>query len=280
LPGQLTAQASEACGGAEKLLMYCTFNGGAKQVGVCLGDDTVSYQFGPNFSAPELTLTSRIADLDDAPYGWASNKIYDSVTLRNGDTTYAVYMETWRGTDPVPASGGIVVTNSDQSQITLECDHRSVIPTDPLQGIGKLTAITNGLDRDALSRCLLSVIDETSTEACIGTFRDAEIADGTCGADSSTNMTDCWGGEAARWHELVDEAFQSTLRRLDHTPYGSSTSLATSQTSWLMSQQLDCELEGRYPFSPDAGVAQCRAENAAARLSFFADVLGYAEFDG
>ena len=141
-PAEATAQAAEACGTAGTLLMHCTFDNGAKQVGLCLYDDTVTYQFGPNFSALELTLSTRFADLDYVPYGWASNTIYESVTLRNVDTTYEVFMSSRRGPTPGPAEGGIIVTSPNQSRTTLTCDDRSLVPNEPLEGIGKLTVFT------------------------------------------------------------------------------------------------------------------------------------------
>ncbi len=272
-PGQAVAQAAEACGTAGTLLMYCSFDGGAKQVGVCLQGDTISYQFGANFNAPELTLASRITDLDHLPYSWANNKIYESVLLRNGDTTYEVFMATWRQSYPGPAWGGIIVTNPDQSQVTLECDHRSLVPSDPFDGIGELTLRTNGLERDPLSRCLRLLSGDIGPEACVGAFREAEVADGTCDQNPLEDLN-CWRTESARWSELVDEAFENAMLRLG------GPSLEASQRAWLMAQDVDCTLEGRYPFAPDAGVGQCLSENAAARLSFFSDVFGYAEFEG
>lgn len=280
-PAPAAAQAAEACGIADTLLMHCTFDNGAKQVGLCLNDDTISYQFGPNFSAPELTLAARFADLDYVPYGWASNTIFESVMLRNGDTTYDVFMSTRRTPNAGPAEGGIIVTSPDQSRVTLTCDPGSVVPHDPLEGIGKLTALVYGTDLNPLSRCLKALSDNPEAGICIGEIREAEIADGTCDPSSGTDMTGCWGTESDYWFDLVDVAYDNALLSLEgHYDTTLVDKLKASQASWLAAQEVDCQLEGRYPFAADGGAAQCRAENAAARLSFISAVLGFAEFQG
>lgn len=116
---------------------------------------------------------------------------------------------------------------------------------------------------------------------CIGKIREVEIDDGTCNPSPNTDPTGCWRTENAYWTALVKEAFEHALLRLDgHYDATLGPKLEASQASWLISQDLDCQLEGRYPFSADGGTEQCRVEHAAARLWLISSVLGHAEFDG
>lgn len=276
MPGQASAQAGEACGTAGTLLMHCTFDRGAKQVGVCLTDDIVSYQFGPDLSVPELLLSSSFADLDYVPYGWASNTIHEGVMFRNGNTTYEVYASIPRGPDAGAAEGGILVTSPDGSRTDLSCDQGSVYPNDPLEGIGKLEDLISGNGYLLLQTCL----DGTDNpQTCVGRVRALEVKLNRCiiGAD----QTGCWTTEAAAWDILVRNYAsygQAILADLQGDAFAEQ--LRAGQDSWNTTRTFDCDLLLTLPFAGDGGAAKCSAAYTAERLRFLQEVVRMAEFDG
>lgn len=134
------SQAAEACGTSERLLLHCTFDGGRKQVGLCLGtDDIVSYEFGPDFTAPELRLAAHVSQIEHKSESKAGGVQTQSISLMDVDTRYEIASEFGRNG---AVTGGITVYLPNGRQRAYFCDTGSVWPLDPLEGIGSLNTIT------------------------------------------------------------------------------------------------------------------------------------------
>lgn len=275
-PADATAQAAEACGTADTLLMYCTVNDGQKQVAVCQFQDMVSYAFGAQFSDPELRLVSNVADIAYVPFSWASNTIFESVTFHNGNTTYEVHAAAPRGADGGTAEGGIVVTRPDQSQVSLSCDPGSVWPSDPLDGLGQLTAVIRGDREIGLRRCIDNAEDPAS---CLGSVRAIDFQQARC--NDEEQITDCWAMEQRAWEAALAAVFEVALTKVK-TLQGEAFAqqLRAAQDGWDRNRELDCELAHTLPLAGDGGTAFCHAQYAAQRITFLRQVVSGAEFDG
>ncbi len=276
----VAAQPATACHVNQELLLHCHFDDGTKQVGLCLSGETIIYRFGSDLALPELELERDFEGSTFGPRIAATGTVFESVTLMNGNTSYEISTSSRRRIDrKAVTTGSITITLPNGTTQQLSCDPGSVTPPDPFQGIGKLTLLTDGSHLDPLSRCLRFLSESTGPEVCIGTIRDVEIADGTC--DPNQDVTACWRTENAYWNELVKEAFEDAVLRLEGN-YDATVGpkLEASQASWLVSQELDCAIEGRRPFAADGGTGECHAGYAAARLSFISSVVLFAEFEG
>ncbi len=276
-PAPAVAQSAEACAPEEVLLMYCSFDRGAKQVGLCLSDDSITYRFGADFNAPELTLTSLLTDLDDAPYRWSGYAHWESVLLRNVDTTYELYMTLPREpSERDTTQGGIIITNPDLSQTEIRCHYGSVEPQRPPEGIGQLTPlVTDG--NDLILRSCLDQTDDATL--CLGTVQAAEVAGNGC--VPGQDLTDCWAAEAAAWERIMDRTFTTAQADVARISYDHNRqSLQPSQDSWNETRNLDCRLLSVLPFAGDGGFAKCSAEYTAKRLQVLRDIVAISDFDG
>lgn len=272
-------QAGEACGRADDHLFYCTFDEGARKVTLCHYNGDITYEFGPLNGPPELSMTHSVQDIEYTPFAWASRTIFESIKLFNGDTRYEVFSSTERGPYDGRTDGGIVVTLPNDLPVTLTCDARSVWPTDPIEGIGQIGAFIHGHSLDVLSHCLRNLPDHSEPSQCLGSYRDIQIANGSC--DVSGNETQCWQTENDQWGALVEIVYRQTLEALENN---ANTQLASdlemAQAIWSQTRDLDCRIKGVLLFSPDGGAALCRAEYAAERMTFLNAVIRFSEFDG
>lgn len=273
------AQNAEACGSADDFLFSCTFDGGARKVGLCHNNGNITYEFGPAQGAAELSMTRNIEDVEYTPFAWASRTIFE-FALFNGDTRYEVFSSTQRGPYTGRTEGGIVVTPPDNAPITLACDAGSVWPLDPLEGIGQIGALIHGQNADLLSHCLRTLPnDGAGYSQCIGSYRESQIVGGSC--DVSLDETQCWQGESDQWSDLVEVVYTQTRAALENNGDAQWLSdLEASQRSWAQTRDLDCKIRGVLPFSPDGGTAMCHAEYAADRMMFLNAVVSFSEFEG
>lgn len=275
LPTVSSAQITAVCG-SQDLLFHCTFNDGAKLVELCLSDQTISYSFGANANQPELSLKASVFDVDYVPYGWASNTIYESVQLYNGNTGYEVFSSVPRGENNAAAEGGITVTLPDQSRQTLTCDAGSVLPNDPLDGIGQLIQFAADEGGPLLARCLNTSSDAT---ACIGIVQNDDVSKGRC--SPSNDETECWRMEQTAWDAVLADAFQATFDIvLQEQGEAYANALRAAQDNWSTTRDLDCAVYWTLLFARDVGNANCNAIYAAKRIDFLRYVAGIADFQG
>jgi hypothetical protein len=102
----------------------------AKTLEVCLTGGTAIYSFGPK-GAPDLTITTPVADLAYQPWPGIGRTIWDSVRFHNDGVDY----EVWAALDkmmeegqPEPDwQGGVTVTRGDEILAELAC----TAPPDP-----------------------------------------------------------------------------------------------------------------------------------------------------
>lgn len=107
--------------------MSCTLKDGRKVLDVCHLHGEARYRYGKKGGQPELELSEWIGDLDYLPWNGIGRSIYEEVAFYNGDFRYAVYSAFDRTQESnYPLSGGIVVTNGDQTVAELFCDPGSV----------------------------------------------------------------------------------------------------------------------------------------------------------
>jgi len=279
LSGPSWGQAAEACGSADDHLFYCTFDEGARKVGLCHYDGNITYEFGPANGAPELSMTRPVRDVQYTPFSWASQTIFESVALLNGDTRYEVFSSTARGPYDGKTEGGIVVTLPNKPPVTLTCDAGSVWPKDPFEGIGQIGSFIQRDDLDLLQRCLSNLPDRAIPSECLGTYRNVQIANTSC--LSGQDETECWEEESTQWTALAERMYHQTLATLEQNGDAQlAIDLAASQDSWAQTRELDCRVKGVLVFAPDGGEALCLALYAADRMSFYSAVAAFSEFDG
>ncbi|TKW68294.1 MAG: hypothetical protein DI616_04145 [Paracoccus denitrificans] len=139
-------QAAEACGISEELLLHCTLDNGTRQLGLCLSGNRVSYAFGPDFTAPELTMLRDLTKIEYHPFAWASRTIFESVTLMNADTSYEIWSSAERHIPEGQTEGGVIVTLPNAEPRHFHCDQGSVWPPDPIDGLGLLNTVVPGAD--------------------------------------------------------------------------------------------------------------------------------------
>ncbi|HBB84127.1 MAG TPA: hypothetical protein DC031_12850 [Sulfitobacter sp.] len=274
------AQNPKTCESADDFLFSCTFDGGARKVGLCHNNGNITYEFGPAQGAADLSMTRNLEDADYTPFAWASRNIFESIALFNGDTRYEVFSSTERGPYNGRTKGGIVVTIPNNAPITLACDAGSVWPLDPLEGIGQINSLMHGQNTDILSHCLRALpYDGAGSSQCIGTYRESQIINGSC--DVSSDKTQCWQRESDQWSDLVEVVYTQALAALENNGDAQWLSdLEASQRSWAQTRDLDCKMKGVLPFSPDGGAAMCHAEYAADRMMFLNAVVSFSEFEG
>ncbi len=273
-PAPVSAQVGAVCGDQD-LLFHCAFDN-QKSLALCLSGTTINYTFGANINRPELSLERDFARVDYTPYSWASNTIFESVTLYNGDTSYEVFSTLPRGENMGAAEGGITVILPNQTPVTLTCDAGSVLPNDPIDGIGQLTRFTEGSGFALLSACLETTDDATS---CIGAVQQVRVQDFGC--TPGQDPGDCWGAEAEAWNLILQQREAIAYAAVTQTQGDAfAQDLRDAQTIWQKSRTLDCTLNGDLVFAADGGVALCLSRRAAARIGFLASVVATAEFDG
>lgn len=128
-----SSSAFALCPVVRDTIFSCTFQNGATSVEICLDYDEVTYTYGPTGGPAELYLSQSLARIDYYPWPGASATIWEEVVFYNGDVAYAVHGATERiFTEDETAdaiiieTGGITVTEADQTLAILECDAESV----------------------------------------------------------------------------------------------------------------------------------------------------------
>lgn len=84
---------------------------GAKQVGLCLSGERITYRFGPDLALPELALERAFSTTTYDPRIAATGTIFEIVTLLNDDTSYEIGTSSRRRIDrDAVTTGSITVT--------------------------------------------------------------------------------------------------------------------------------------------------------------------------
>ncbi len=122
------AAAGAACPG--QVLLSCPI--GKKQLDLCLTATSLTYSFGPR-GAPELALTTPIAQAAYQPWPGVGSAIWDAVTFTNNGTGYEVWTSIDRNDPNATWQGGVNVLKGEALQAQLTCAPGSVS--------GDLTAI-------------------------------------------------------------------------------------------------------------------------------------------
>ncbi|MEJ6401358.1 lysozyme inhibitor LprI family protein [Yoonia sp. 2307UL14-13] len=279
-PAYAPAQVAEACGRDDSLLMYCTVEGGARTLNLCLSGEVITYAFGPTNGAPTLEMIRDFQDVEYDPSVDEDGTIREQVTLFNGNYGYEMFTESRQRVDPVAiAEGGIIVRLPDGQTQTLICDAGTVAPDNPFDGIGQLAQLSGDGQEDPLGFCLARLGPDTPAATCLGRQRDIDITAGLC--DPASDATDCWGSEATVWDTLIETRFAAAIADLKQTQtVDFIETLEVAQGTWAISRNLDCQVYGPNPFAADAGQAQCLAQYTADRVTFLQDLISFAEFDG
>ncbi|SEW45157.1 hypothetical protein SAMN04488515_3293 [Cognatiyoonia koreensis] len=113
-----------------ELVQSCTFNGGKKEMVVCLEGSDVTYRFGPSGGTPELALRVPITDADYTPWPGVGRAIWEGMVFYNGDYSYevsAAFERMFNDSDePEPTRGGILIMQGETVVAELTCDVGSV----------------------------------------------------------------------------------------------------------------------------------------------------------
>jgi len=274
-PDLSAAQVADACAPTESLLMYCTVEGGARTLNLCRAGETITYAFGPTGGTPTLEMRRAVDDVTYAPSVDPDGTVRENVTLFNGNYGYEMFTDL-RPNPGAAAEGGIIVRLPDGRTQTLRCDAGTVAPNDPFDGIGQLARLGNEDLDDPLGFCLSTRSPNAPASQCLGRLRDSIIAAGTCNPASHT--TNCWQAEATAWDALVEANLTETLTALSLVVnLQFMETFLVAQETWNAGRDLDCEINRRNPDAIDQGQAQCRAEYAARRITFFESVLAGAQ---
>jgi hypothetical protein len=146
------APAFAVCAGNQIELLSCSF--GSKQVELCMTTDaqSVTYRFGPQ-GAPELELTRGFDEITMQPWNGIGRTIWDSVTLHNGQFSYALYAA-YDKIDRTESSG-LEVLRGEQGLASLDCIGDPFFDLDTLR-----------LTMEQAGYCRKDTADALSTEAC------------------------------------------------------------------------------------------------------------------
>lgn len=121
-----SAGASAACFGPGTPMFTCSFNGGQKQVNVCLQANVVLYSFGPTGGAPELLMGRDVIGVEMSPWNGVGRSIWEEITLYSGVFSYNLSYALDRNPDGDVPSGRLVVGRGDSEVAELICDAGSV----------------------------------------------------------------------------------------------------------------------------------------------------------
>ena len=276
--GQFNNIVAEPYASADRILMHCTLENGAKKVAVYQSGDIISYAFGADLDRPELSLSSTISDLSGIPFNRVSGSYFEQVRFYNGDTSYEVSTAEFRYGDENDRvrlmEGRIRVKSPGGNETTLTCDDGTVTPDRLHEGIGQIASIAAADGIDLLSSC----IDESSEpQSCLGVVKAVDIRDHGC--VEGRDWTDCWAHESKVWQSVLEKSETDAIEAL--TQLGArATALSNAQDLWREGHQLDCDLNNILPFAADGGKARCTAERQAERIGFLRSVIATAEFDG
>jgi TPR repeat protein len=129
--GAWTSNAVAAIHSPDKeIVLTCRIEGQDRQASVSLTDSSATYSYGPPDSEAELTLSSRLVDLDYRRNSGAAGTVDETVAFANGDTTYRFAARFRNGIQPDPTAlhpfGLLTVSRSGRELARLPCDPASI----------------------------------------------------------------------------------------------------------------------------------------------------------
>jgi len=117
---------SAACFGPGTPMFTCTFNGGAKQVNVCLQAGVALYSYGPTGGAPELLMGRDVIGVDMTPWNGVGRTIWEEMTLYSGVFSYILSYAIDRAPNGAAPEGRLIVGRGDSEVAELVCDAGTV----------------------------------------------------------------------------------------------------------------------------------------------------------
>ncbi len=121
------------CGGYEQTFLTCQIESSGKTLSVCFDEVTAIYRFGPTMAAPELELTTPIAQLGYTPWPGVGRAIWEEVVFTNNGHSYTVNAGLTRdfpqGNDAEIAEahfGGVTVRKGDARLVEMACDPATI----------------------------------------------------------------------------------------------------------------------------------------------------------
>lgn len=119
-----TAAMASADAGGENVLT-CRIQGQEREASISVAGTRAIYRYGRPQLAPELTLTSQLADLDYRRKDGAGDTIDEIATFTNGDTAYRFAAGFRDGLEPDPSAfhpfGLLTVSRGGKTLATLTC---------------------------------------------------------------------------------------------------------------------------------------------------------------
>ncbi|HHB80694.1 MAG TPA: hypothetical protein ENK83_02960 [Aliiroseovarius sp.] len=116
-------------------ILSCSFQGGAKVVTACQDDATATYAFGKAGQAPDLALSTPIADLAYTPWPGIGRSIWAQTAFENQGVTYLLWFnydkldaidDAQAAGAPDPLTAGIIVLRGEEELTHLDCDAGSI----------------------------------------------------------------------------------------------------------------------------------------------------------
>lgn len=157
--GAWTSNAVAAIHSPDKeIVLTCRIEGQDRQASVSLTDSSATYSYGPPDSEAELTLSSRLVDLDYRRNSGAAGTVDETVAFANGDTTYRFAARFRNGIQPDPTAlhpfGLLTVSRSGRELARLPCDPASIerAPDRPASGANTRHRAGAGIGRGFVSK--------------------------------------------------------------------------------------------------------------------------------
>ncbi len=136
LASLIATPALAGCPAGSVPILTCSFQNGAKQVTACQDGVSATYAFGKTGRAPELTLSTPVADLDYTPWPGIGRSIWATTAFENQGFTYLLWYnydkidaleDAQAAGAPDPLTAGISVLRGDgEGLASLECDPGSI----------------------------------------------------------------------------------------------------------------------------------------------------------
>lgn len=120
----------DACLGAGTPLFYCTFDGGQKEVRLCLQAGVVLYSFGKSGRTSDMVLGRAVEGVEMTPWNGVGRSIWEEVRIYNNIYSYILSYAIDR-TGEMPVDARLIVAEGEDAQLAeLVCDAGSVSRSD------------------------------------------------------------------------------------------------------------------------------------------------------
>ena len=103
-----------------QLVFYCRNQKGNKNIALFKQGTNFIYQYGSDFSKPELTLVRSEKDVIKEPWNGVGNEIWSNITLKNNEYAYTVRSSYTRTENPT-ATAGVDITKGSEYISSVQC---------------------------------------------------------------------------------------------------------------------------------------------------------------